>query len=159
MSKFSQFEPSAALNRFLNHLPSDVASSFTTEQLMAIQSTLQRQKHLIDIRCSIPLLWTKFYIVFLMGPERRSSARIRLERNQYPIWTTANILFLVGFISLSILLMFGLFNLKLAAFERLSQPTVHPASIPFKLTQAECENSGRLWHNEECIDYDHSPTF
>ena len=159
ISGFSQFKPSAALNRFLDNLSPDLANSFSQEQLIAIQAIFQRRKHFVDIRFSVPLIWTKFYIVFLLGPERRSSARLKADRSHYPIWTTANLLFVMGFISFSLVLMIGLFNLNVTKFKRFSRPKVHPASIPFKATQAECEKSGRIWQNGECIDYGHSPQF
>jgi hypothetical protein len=156
---FSQFKPSAALNRFLDHLPPNVADSFSKEQLIAIQSVLQRSPHAVDIRLTIPLPWRSFYLILLGGPERRTAARIRAERANSPLWTTANILFATGFISLSLLLLVGLLSFKISVLEQLAPADDYPASIPFKGTRADCENSGRIWQEGECIDYGHSPTF
>lgn len=156
---FAKIQSSAALNQFLNRLPPDIADSFSREQLIAIQASLHRQRHSVDIRLTIPFIWQKFYVVLLVGPERRSTSRLRTERKNYPVWTTANLLFITGFISLSLLFMVGLFSLKMSMIQRWVQTNDYPTSVPFKLTQIECEQSGRSWQNGECIDYEHSPTF
>lgn len=157
--KFSHFKSGAALNRFLDRLPPDIADSFSPEQLIAMQEVLQRQPHAIDIRLTVPLIWQRIYCVLLIGPERRSEERRQTDRSHYNVWTTANLLFITGFISLSLLSLIGLLNLKLSVLEKFSPSADYPTSIPFKDNRADCEKSGRFWEDGECIDYDHSPTF
>lgn len=64
------------MQRLLSKMPSDVAQSFSQKQLMAIrQATIGRSDriHNIDIRSTLalPFLPYRFYLVFLMGRDRR----------------------------------------------------------------------------------------
>ena len=40
-----------------------------------------------------------------------------------------------------------------------SLTTIHPTSIPWIQTQAECEKSGRNWQDNKCWDNKHNPSF
>ncbi len=67
-----------ALGRLLSAMPQEMATSFSEEQRLALQTALvvnTRNRHPIDVRWSIPILRRKFYLVFLMGEEERSKAR------------------------------------------------------------------------------------
>jgi hypothetical protein len=35
----------------------------------------------------------------------------------------------------------------------------NPAAIPFLGDRKTCENSGRTWENNQCLDFEHDPTF
>ncbi|MBE7381466.1 MAG: hypothetical protein F6J95_008660 [Leptolyngbya sp. SIO1E4] len=162
MTKASPFSKDSALERFLKRLPEEVADSFTVEQLQAMQSALQTtqwRRHPVDLRLTIPILWKKFYVVLVAGPERRSNQRRMLDRAKNPIWTSTNLLFVVGLVSLGIMLSLGLFQLKSLSLNLLPSTEIHPAGIPFKESQAACEETGRVWQDGECIDYEHDPIF
>ena len=49
--------------------------------------------HPIDIRLSIPTLLSRYYLVVLVGPERRDEARRREERKSHPFFTRNNLWF------------------------------------------------------------------
>lgn len=162
MTKASSFVKDAALERFLKRLPDDIANSFTIEQLQAMQTGLQAtqwRRHPVDIRMTIPVLWKKFYFVLVAGPEKRSKIRRASDRVQQPIWTLANVLFVICLTSTGILLSLGLFQLKMISLGSLTKTTTYPAGIPFKESPEACEESGRAWRNGECIDYGHDATF
>ncbi|MEM9817949.1 MAG: hypothetical protein AAF827_16300, partial [Cyanobacteria bacterium P01_D01_bin.6] len=111
MSNSSSFVKNPALERFLRRLPEDIANSFTTEQLQALQGALQSthwRQHPVDIRLTIPVLWKRFYFVLIAGPDRRSKRR----QIYAPIWRPANILFTMGLIILGMLMTIGLFQLR-----------------------------------------------
>ena len=63
----------------LQAMPPDVLASLTIEQIEAIQTALAashpRAHHLVDVRFCVPLYWTRFYVVFLFGRDRRSRTR------------------------------------------------------------------------------------
>ncbi|MFH7242776.1 MAG: hypothetical protein ACHWZW_07980 [Spirulina sp.] len=66
-----------ALERLLSAMPQEVATSFSEEQRLALQTALvanTRKRHPVDVRWSIPILRRQFYLVFLMGEEVRSKA-------------------------------------------------------------------------------------
>lgn len=61
-----------------------MAASFTKEQRRAIRTMFGDRgatRHAIDIRCTFPLGWRRFYLVFLAGRDRR---RIIRPRNGLP---------------------------------------------------------------------------
>lgn len=73
---------------FLRKLPQEIRESLTPVQTEAIsrvaQGSIQR-KHPIDLRLSLPLPFAeRGYFVFLMGKEKRSPARLELERQVRP---------------------------------------------------------------------------
>ncbi|AFZ59962.1 hypothetical protein ACOWPH_17105 [Anabaena sp. PCC 7938] len=37
--------------------------------------------------------------------------------------------------------------------------TIHPTSIPGIKDQEKCENTGRVWRDNKCWDYQHNPAF
>lgn len=151
------------LEKFLYRLPPDVAASFTERQLQAIQQALpstQWKRHPVDIRVTLPLLWKKYYFVMVAGPERRSPERLVQERKAQPLWKPTHIALILALSSVGILSIFGVFQLQTILRQALSQPTqVYPAGIPFKEDRASCEDSGRIWQDGNCYDYEHDPTF
>ena len=53
-------------------------------------------KHFINIRLSIPLVFTRVYVTLVAGKERRNDARRRAERQKHPLRTWGN-MFLFGY--------------------------------------------------------------
>lgn len=100
--------------RLLANMPAEVADSFTELQLEMIEHALERgpwQGHVVDVRLSVPLLWRRFYLVILAGPERRSAQRREGERARHPLWTVANTILIALFILLSIPAILGLIQI------------------------------------------------
>jgi hypothetical protein len=50
--------------------------------------------HGINIRLTIPLIVTKYYLTIVAGKERRGPERQAEERKKHPIWTIGNTVFL-----------------------------------------------------------------
>lgn len=73
---------------FLRKLPKDVRDSLTPAQAEAVSRVAQgaiQRKHPIDLRLSVPLLFAgRAYFVFLMGKEKRSPARLEIDRKLRP---------------------------------------------------------------------------
>jgi hypothetical protein len=65
--------------RLLGDIPSDAGSTFTADQLSALDIALQKQygykKHPVDMRMRFKLGTKRFYVVFLIGPEKRPERR------------------------------------------------------------------------------------
>ena len=49
-------------------------------------------EHPVNIRLSVPLLFGRFYVTLLAGPERRSPERLSAERRKHPLWKAGNLL-------------------------------------------------------------------
>ncbi len=80
MKPSCSFDP--VLKRFLSQIPTEVAVTFTTEQLEEIRKQLgDRQWHLhpLDVRLSFPIFGRWFYLVILAGRERRKQPRQQQE--------------------------------------------------------------------------------
>jgi len=150
-----------ALERFLARVPPHIAASFSPEQLAAMQKALEPrpwQRHPVDLRLSLPLFWRRFYLVLIAGEEKRSQERRSKERALTPLWTPANLI-IVGIITgtgvLAMIALIALSTMDLPRWQR----HVFPAGIPFKEDRQSCEESGRMWRDGECIDFEHDPTF
>jgi hypothetical protein len=84
------------LNHYFKRLSPEVAASFTPDQrdaIMIMFGAREVANHSIEIRRSIPFGWRRFYLVFLMGPERRHFVRLH---SQGTISRPFNILFYLG---------------------------------------------------------------
>lgn len=138
-----------------------VANSFTTEQLAAIQRSLGSSswnRHSLDIRVSVPIPGLRFYLVLLGGSERRSQKRLRYEKELYPFWTIKNILFLIAILGIISASSYTIFSFALSSRAAKSK-AYYPTSIPWISDQSECENTNRTWSDGKCWDYQHSPDF
>lgn len=74
--------PDPFIADFLARQTPDVAASFTPEQLQAIKLSFgarQWRDHTLDLRRSIKLFGSRFYVVLLAGRERRTYERLRTE--------------------------------------------------------------------------------
>lgn len=73
----------AALARFLNKLPLEVAESFDDTQRQAITAALASSSppnRRVDVRKSFSLLGRKYYFVVLLGKDRRTHKRVRVAQ-------------------------------------------------------------------------------
>lgn len=154
------------LDKLLSYLPPHIAASLDSQQLDALQQAfhqaLQQQtrsrRHPVNLRLSVPFIGSRFYLVVLAGPERRSRERLASDRQLYPIWTPGNLLVILGATAAGAIALLAL--LGLSQLERTwVPPRVAPAAIPFKADADACEHSGRSWEDGECIDFEHDPTF
>lgn len=75
----------------LDLMPKEVRETFTDEQIQAIITVLQPGTHSVDIRLSIPFVGGRRYVVLLIGKERRSLERRKLERLRRPLRTPMNV--------------------------------------------------------------------
>lgn len=68
-----------SLDPYLRRLDPEVAASFSDVQREALKDMLCARgvaRHLVEIRRSIPFGRRRFYVVFLLGPERRGLSRL-----------------------------------------------------------------------------------
>ncbi len=54
-------------------------------------------RHPVNIRITIPLLFRSYYLTIVAGPERRSRERRISERKKHPLFMPGNIVFLFVF--------------------------------------------------------------
>ncbi len=52
--------------------------------------------HPVNIRLSIPLLFTRYYVTILAGKERRSGERVASERKTHPQMKLGNLVFMAA---------------------------------------------------------------
>ncbi len=92
--------PDGFISRFLSRVPADVAPTFSQAQLVAIKDFVinDRVRPAVDIRWTIPLIWFRFFIVVLVGPEGRSAARLAAEGAARPILTWSNVIVIAVFL-------------------------------------------------------------
>jgi hypothetical protein len=157
-----QSRPQPVLDEFLSKMPPNVTATFTAKQLSAMENALENRQwrqHPVDLRLSLPLFWKQFYVVLVAGEERRSGDRLRKSQTLHPIWTPGNILVLTTTVVTGLLALSAIVLLLRADLQTILRPGRYPADIPFKPDQASCEESGRVWQNDTCIDYEHDPSF
>lgn len=77
-----QREADPFIDAVLRSISREDRESFTEAQIAALSRALTRTRlqsnHLIDARLNIPLVFTRFYMVFLFGKDRRGKVRQRL---------------------------------------------------------------------------------
>lgn len=96
------------LERFFSRISREAAESFTDDQLLAVKQAFADQvgrDHSIDIRMSVPLLFRRYYLVFISGPERRDQARRRRDRAARRMAKRTNVAFMIT------MLLFGVFSI------------------------------------------------
>jgi len=149
-----------AVERLLGYMPTDIANSFTPDQLLALRLALpmvQPQRHTVDI--PIPLSSgrkLRFYMALLTRTHRHTGQG-RAPATHLPIWRRPSIIALVMTIT-GIGAFMGALYITRFDYSRL-QRTQAPAAIPFISNQAQCESSGRIWQDDQCLDYEHDLTF
>lgn len=80
------------IGRFFDRIPAAVAASFSDRQLAAIKMAFGARQfgdHRVDIRHTFRLGRWRWYLVLLIGADRRSGGRAR-QSGRSPFWTTAN---------------------------------------------------------------------
>lgn len=71
----------------ISSIPADVRASFSAAQMDALQQALakvhSRSRHFLDVRLQLPLYWTTYYVVFLLGRDKRAHIQeILINRRQ-----------------------------------------------------------------------------
>ncbi|MBW4630457.1 MAG: hypothetical protein KME30_00720 [Iphinoe sp. HA4291-MV1] len=100
---FSKTDP--FVQQFFARISPKTATTFTDTQLAALKQVFQNRTakdHVVDIKLSIPFPKQGFYVVLLLGKEKRSK-----ERLQTCISTLVNNIFLMVFGLLVITSLFG----------------------------------------------------
>lgn len=143
----------------LARMAPEMASTFSPAQIQALQAALTPRRHAVNIRLSLPLGLTRVYLVLLAGTEVRSTARRRQEAAQHPLWTPINMLVIVGTMGMGIFALLVMAQITSNDLSAIFNPKAAPAGIPFKSDRASCEESGRTWQENECLDFGHDPTF
>ncbi|MEB3213133.1 MAG: hypothetical protein VKL39_17410 [Leptolyngbyaceae bacterium] len=158
MSKVLQKNP--AFVRLCHQLPPETLATFNAEQLAALEEAIVQtwRNHPFDVRLTLPLFRKKIYVVIVAGLERRSSTRIRQERNAHPIWKPVNLAVIALIATSAVGLISGVLTIS-ALNQRFSDQADFPTSVPFKTSRQECEESGRTWSDGKCIDYEHDASF
>lgn len=99
------------LERFFSRIPREMAESFTDDQLFAVKQAFADQSardHSIDIRLSLPLLFQRYYVVLICGPERRDRARRRRDRAAHQLARRTNVVFMTTLLLFSALSLLGM---------------------------------------------------
>lgn len=79
------------LEQFFSRIPEKTANSFSSDQILAIKMAFGARDwglHAVDLRFSIPLL--RYYVVLVMGPEKRTKERRNTDRKFHPFATLTN---------------------------------------------------------------------
>jgi hypothetical protein len=99
------FDSDGLLTGLLHNLPEDARGLFSEDHLTALSAACGKLKwgrHPVDMRLSIPTLFSRYYLVLLGGPERRDGGRLADEKLRHPFRTFGNFLFLGAIIALGI---------------------------------------------------------
>jgi hypothetical protein len=86
-------------NWLFRRLPPWVMDTLTNDQKAAIHDAVTDpswQRHVVNIRVSLPFFKQRFYITVVGGEEKRDADRRSSERNTYPLRTIANVFFVIG---------------------------------------------------------------
>ena len=95
------WKPDAYTASVLDRMAPEVRQTYTLEQMQALQKALNPKKspHAIDFRTRIPLWFTRIYVVFLVGKDRRRSTRRVARERRRQTRKLGVILFLVGLLT------------------------------------------------------------
>jgi hypothetical protein len=99
------FDSDGLLTGLLHNLPEDARGLFSEDHLTALSAAcgkLKWSRHPIDMRLSIPTLFSRYYLVLVGGEERRGVERRADEKLRHPFRTFGNFLFLGAAIALGI---------------------------------------------------------
>jgi hypothetical protein len=86
-------------NWLFKRLPPWVMDTLTNDQKAAIHAAITDpswQRHVVNIRLSLPFFRQRFYITVVGGEEKRDAGRRATERHSYPLRTIANFFFVIG---------------------------------------------------------------
>lgn len=77
----AQRESDPFVDAIIRSIPAEERESFSDSQISALSDALTRNrlvsKHIVDARITIPLYFTRFYAVFLIGKDRRTASRAK----------------------------------------------------------------------------------
>ena len=99
---------SQLLKRMLNKMPTEVAESFTEEQLIALNKAVggfSWARHKVDLRGTISIWRSSYYFVILWGRNRRELSRFEKQLGQLSVAFIIT-LFLLGSALLGLLLLY-----------------------------------------------------
>lgn len=136
----------------------EVANSFSEHQRQALATALAPRRHAVNLRLSVPYGLGRAYLVVLAGQDRRDNLR-HPETAPHPLWSPITLAVLLGVMGTGIAVLFGLLQVNTTQISSLLSPSVAPAAIPFKADAASCRESGRVWQDNVCLDYEHDSTF
>jgi hypothetical protein len=74
------YQKDPVLQRILAPIPAEISATFTDTQLAELKKVFIQQfsdKSAVDMRLSIPFFKRRFYLVLLMGKEKRSLQRLK----------------------------------------------------------------------------------
>jgi hypothetical protein len=101
----SELTATSSIDRVFDNLPTNVRDDMSDNQLAALADALKksgwRKNHAVNIRLSIPLLFTRIFVTVIAGSEKREPDRRIDEKSSHPLRTFGNFLF-VGVIALLI---------------------------------------------------------
>lgn len=81
-TSYTTVVPDPFLEHYFKRIPPEVAASFTPEQRYAIKKMFGARdvaSHSVELRRSFPFGRRRFYMIFLMGRERREYERLKSE--------------------------------------------------------------------------------
>ncbi len=91
--------PPAKNAGLVDRLPSHLRGRLPVDLEAALNDIAVRgpwQEHPVDIRLSIPLLFRRFYVTIVAGPERRSRERRAVDRRNHRLASLGNALFVLA---------------------------------------------------------------
>lgn len=150
--------PSTIVDYAFARMDPQVASSFTENQRQALAVALAPRRHAVNLRLSVPYGLGRGYLVVLAGQERRDALR-HPETAPHPLWTPLALAILLGVMGSGIAMFMGLLQVNAKQLSSLGSLSVAPAGIPFKADAQSCRESGRVWQENRCLDYEHDHTF
>ncbi len=107
------------LKKFFSRIPDATAASYSEEQLAGVKMAFggrSRGRHAINIRGSLPLFGRRFYLVWLMGWERRGSRRTAALARRHSLRLLGNAIAIVAFFGVILLAVVGgLYAIKVAS--------------------------------------------
>ncbi|MEY3297903.1 MAG: hypothetical protein RLZZ597_1163 [Cyanobacteriota bacterium] len=159
VSRPSSFSEAASIVDYaFARMDPTIAASFTEEQRHALSVALAPRRHAVNVRVSIPWGLGRSYLVVLAGRECRNTLR-HPETAPHPIWSPLALAILLGVVGSGVAVFLGLLQINSAKLSLNWTPSVAPAAIPFKADASSCEESGRVWQENQCLDYTHDATF
>ncbi len=85
--------------RLLRAIDPVVRGSLSAEQEAAIRNAARQdtwKEHPVDIRLSLPSPFGRLYLTLVAGRERRSNARLVVERARHPLGGLGNLIAIAG---------------------------------------------------------------
>jgi hypothetical protein len=101
----SELTATSSIDRVFENLPGDIRQDLSDVHRGALAEAMEksgwRRDHTVNIRLSIPLLFTRIFVTVIAGTELREPDRRLDEKSSHPLRTFGNFLF-VGVIALLI---------------------------------------------------------